>query len=252
MAEGKIQMNELINVTMNQNNEQTVSARDLYSALEIKQRFSVWFDTNSKYFIEGTDFTTVKTDTEVSNNGGTQLRSLQDYQLTLDMGKQVAMMSRTEKGKQVRAYFIEVEKQFNSPEMMMARSLQYANQTLLQYDKQIKELNTTIEIQAPKVEFAETIQQSESNISVTNLAKLMSNTGVKVGRNKLFEYLRETGWLLRDNTPSQKGINRGLFATHESPIQTHWGTQIKVITDVTPKGQEFFINKLNDYLNEVA
>ncbi|WP_312693893.1 phage antirepressor [Leuconostoc pseudomesenteroides] len=131
--------------------------------------------------------------------------------------------------------------------------------TLIRLATQLKEerqekkrLAEQVQIQAPKVEFAETIQQSESNISVTNLAKLMSNTGVNVGRNKLFEYLRETGWLLRDNTPSQKGINRGLFATHESPIKTHYGTQIKVITDVTPKGQEYFIKKLNDYLNEVA
>lgn len=244
-------MSEVINVTMNEQQQQVVSARDLHKELKIKQRFSAWFEKNTKNLIEGIDFTGVSGGTPVAGGNG-NIQYLEDYQLTLDASKQIAMMSATEEGKRVRMYFIEVEKQFNSPEMMMARGLQVAQQQMLQYDKQIKELSTTIELQAPKVEFAETIQQSESNISVTNLAKLMSNTGVKVGRNKLFEYLREAGWLLRDNTPSQKGINRGLFATHESPIQTHWGTQIKVITDVTPKGQEFFINKLNNYLNEVA
>ena len=135
-------MNQLINITTNDNNQQTVSARELHNALEIKQRFSAWFENNSKNLIEGVDFTTVLTDTEVKNNGGTQLRQLQDYQLTLDASKQIAMMSASEKGKEVRMYFIQVEKQFNSPEMMMARSLQYANQTLLQYDKHIKVLRS--------------------------------------------------------------------------------------------------------------
>lgn len=245
-------MNELINVTMNQNNEQTVSARDLYQALEIKQRFSVWFDTNSKYFIEETDFTTVKTDTEVRNNGGMQLRSLQDYQLTLDMGKQVAMMSRTEKGKQVRAYFIEVEKQFNSPEMMMARSLQYANQTLLQYDKQIKELNTTIEEQKPKVAFAKRLEATEDSITVGTMAKIITQNGYKMGRNSLFTELRKSGLLISAghdyNLPTQRAMNLGIFEVKTSAF----GDKITHQTLVTIKGQSFLLSKIAKVLNEVA
>lgn len=251
MAERTMKMNELINVTMNDNNVQTVSARELHNALEIKQRFSVWFDTNSKYFIEGTDFTTVKTDTEVSNNGGIQLRSLQDYQLTLDMGKQVAMMSRTEKGKQVRAYFIEVEKQFNSPEMMMARSLQYANQTLLEYDRQIKELNTTIEKQKPKVEMVEKLLEADdANISMADFAKVLANYGIKMGRNTLMKELRNSGWLLKNNTPSAKAMEREIFKVHETVINTGYGTRIQSVTTITPKGQKFLIERVTR--NQVA
>lgn len=230
---------------MNENNEQTVSARDLYTALEIKQRFSAWFENNSKNLIEDMDFTTVLTDTEVKNNGGTQLRQLQDYQLTLDASKQIAMMSASEKGKQIRMYFIEVEKQFNSPEMMMARSLQYANQTLLQYDKQIKELSTTIEEQKPKVEMAEKLLEADdANISMKDFAKLLANYGVDVGRNTLMKGLRNSGWLLRDNTPSAKAMSRRIFNTHETVINTSFGTRIQTVTTITPKGQKFLIERV--------
>lgn len=137
---------ELINVKMNENNEQTVSARDLYRALEVKStyRFSQWFDTNAKQLIENEDFTSVDA-TTVVNNGA--VKAIQDYSLTLDAAKQIAMMSGTEKGKEVRRYFIQLEKAWNSPEQVMARGLQVAQQQMLQYDKQIKELSTTIQKQ---------------------------------------------------------------------------------------------------------
>lgn len=241
-------MNELISVKMNEEQQQVVSARNLYTALEIKQRFSTWFETNSKYFIDGTDFTSVTSGTVV-NNGA--VKPIQDYSLTLDMGKQISMMSRTEKGKEIRAYFIEIEKQFNSPEMMMARSLQYANQTLLQYDKQIKELSTTIEEQKPKVEMAEKLLEADdANISMKDFAKLLANYGVDVGRNTLMKGLRNSGWLLRDNTPSAKAMSRRIFNTHETVINTSFGTRIQTVTTITPKGQEFLIKRVTR--NEVA
>lgn len=105
------QMNEIININLNEENEPVVSARQLHEALEIKKRFSAWFEVNSKLFIEGEEFTSVQTGTVV-NNGA--IKPLQDYALTLDMAKHLAMMSRTDKGKQVRQYFIQVEKDFRS------------------------------------------------------------------------------------------------------------------------------------------
>ena len=249
MAERTMKMNELINVTMNDNNVQTVSARDLYTALEIKQRFSVWFTTNSKFFIEDTDFTSVKTGTVV-NNGA--VKPVQDYHLTLDMGKQVAMMSRTEKGKEIRAYFIEVEKQFNSPEMMMARSLQYANQKMLQYDKQVKKLEATVEANKPKVEFAEQLEATEDSITVGTMAKLISQLGYKMGRNSLFTELRNSHLLIssgRDyNLPTQKAMNLGIFEVKTSTF----GDKITHQTLVTVKGQQYLLSKIAKLLNEVA
>lgn len=236
-------------VDTNEQGMQTVSARELHKGLGVTTRFNTWVASNFELFTKGVDYNMCKSVAHVGN-GAT--RALDDYTLTIDMAKELSMMSHTPKSKEVRAYFIKVEKQYNSPEMMMARSVQYANQMMLQYDQQIKSLNETIELQAPKVEFAETIQKSEANISVTSLSKLLSNTGYTIGRNKLFEALRQNGWLLKSNAPSQKGINQGLFKSHEALVKTAYGTQIKVIADVTPKGQEYFIAKWKTGMGEAV
>ena len=101
--------NELIKVQTNQEGEQRVSARELYKALAVSSntRFSRWFETNSTMFVDGLDFTSVLTCTVV-NNGAT--RQLEDFLMTVEMAKHIAMMSGTEKGAEVRNYFIAVEK----------------------------------------------------------------------------------------------------------------------------------------------
>ena len=81
-------MNELIKIQI-KNDKQLVSARDLHKALMLATRFSKWVSQNFKEFEEGEDFTSVTAVTEVQNNGGIQLRDLQDYAITLDMAKQL-------------------------------------------------------------------------------------------------------------------------------------------------------------------
>ena len=87
--------------------EPTVSARDLHKALNIQSRFSRWFETNKELFVEGEDFNKCTSSTVV-NNGG--IRQIEDYEITMLMAKHLAMMSRTEKGKEVRDYLINLEK----------------------------------------------------------------------------------------------------------------------------------------------
>lgn len=100
-------MNELIKVTYD-NDRITVLARDLHEFLGLTERFSTWFERMLQYgFIKDTDFTSVKTFTVV-NNGAK--KELNDYQLTLEMAKEISMIQRNEKGKQARRYFIECEK----------------------------------------------------------------------------------------------------------------------------------------------
>lgn len=233
--------NELIKVQATEQGEQRVSARELYKALEIAKtyRFNNWFKTNSKLFNLGMDFTSVVA-TTVVNNGAT--RQLDDYLMTIEMAKHIAMISGTTKGYEVRNYFIQVEKAFNSPEMMMARSLEYANMKLLGYEEQIAEMK-------PKALFADAVSASQSSILIGELAKLLKQNGVEMGQNRLFTYLRENGYLVRRmgsdrNMPTQKSMELGLFEIKEHNHINSNGVNVTTKTPkVTGKGQQYFINK---------
>ena len=236
-------MSEIINVTLNDNHEPVVSARQLHQTLDVKKRFSAWFETNSKLFMENEDFTSVQTGTVV-NNGA--IKPLQDYALSLDMAKQLAMMSRTIKGAEVRQYFIQVEKDFNSPEKIMARAL-------LMADQKVHKLEAQIEADRPKVLFAEAVSASHTSILVGELAKLLKQNGVDMGANRLFNWLRVHGYLIKRNgrdwnMPTQKSVEMGLIRVKETSI-THADGHITVSKTplVTGKGQQYFINK---FLNQ--
>lgn len=235
---------ELIKVQTTEQGDQQVSARELHKALEIKERFSLWFGRYEDMYIEDDDFTSVGLPTVV-NNGA--VRMLQDYSLTVDMAKHISMMTKTVKGKQVRNYFIQVEKAFNSPEMMMARSLEYANTKLLGYEEQIAEMK-------PKALFADAVSASQSSILIGGLAKLLKQNGVEMGQNRLFTYLRENGYLVRRmgsdrNMPTQKSMELGLFEIKEHNHINSNGVNVTTKTPkVTGKGQQYFINK---FLGEV-
>lgn len=113
--------NQLINIKV-RDDKQLVSARDLHKGLGVTTRFSLWAKRNFKNFKEGKDFEGVVTDTPYNSkypNGKHQ--KLKDYMLTIEMAKHVAMMSGTNKGYEVRNYFIEVEKAWNDPKAVIER-----------------------------------------------------------------------------------------------------------------------------------
>jgi anti-repressor protein len=111
---------------------QAVSARELYKGLEITERFSNWFNRICAYgFVENEDFLGCK----VFNTLAKQ--ELQDYVVSLDMAKQICMLQRSELGKKYRNYLIKLEKAWNTPEAVMARALQVANQTLDNIKQQV-------------------------------------------------------------------------------------------------------------------
>ncbi|HFU3713990.1 TPA: phage antirepressor KilAC domain-containing protein [Streptococcus suis] len=238
-------MNELINITLNENHEPVVSARDLHKGLEISKRFSAWFEQNSKLFIENEEFTSVPKGTPVIGGNG-NIQYLDDFALTIDMAKQLAMMSRTEKGKEVRKYFIQVEKDFNSPEKIMARALLLA-------DKKVHQLEEQIEADRPKVLFADAVSASKSSCLIGELAKILKQNGIDIGQNKLFQWLRSNGYLISRrgeswNQPTQKSMQLGLFELKKTNINHADGhTTVNTTTKVTGKGQQYFINK---FLNQ--
>ncbi|WP_421445288.1 phage antirepressor KilAC domain-containing protein [Streptococcus suis] len=229
-------MNEIINVNLNDNQEPVVSGRQLHEALGVQSRYTTWFERMTEYgFVEGQDF--------LPNLGkSTGGRQAVDHIIKLDMAKEIAMIQRSDRGKQVRQYFIQIEKDFNSPEKIMARALLLA-------DKKVHQLEAQIEADKPKVLFADAVSASHSSILVGDLAKLISQNGFKIGANRLFAWLRENGYLIKRkgsdwNMPTQKSMELGLFEIKETTI-THADGHISIskTVKVTGKGQQYFINK---------
>ena len=236
-------MNELINVTLNDNHEPVVSARQLHEALEVKTRYNDWFNRMTEYgFIENQDYLAI-TQKRVTAQGNSTNQV--DHVIKLDMAKEIAMIQRTERGKQVRQYFIQVEKDFNSPEKIMARAL-------LMADQKVHKLEAKIEADRPKVLFAEAVSASHTSILVGELAKLLKQNGVDIGATRLFSWLRAHGYLIKRNgrdwnMPTQKSVEMGLIRVKETSI-THADGHITVSKTplVTGKGQQYFINKFLD------
>ena len=240
-------MNELIPI--NYDGEQpTVSARELHKSLEISKRFSAWFETNSQGFIENEDYTSVLTGTEVQNNGGVQIRELQDYSLSVDMAKHICLMSRTEKGKECRQYLIDLEKAWNTPEQVFARALKMADQTIAKLKDTNKFLAEKIEADRPKTIFADAVSASHTSILIGDLAKLICQNGYQIGQKRLFQWMRDNGYLMVSgssrNMPKQKYVEQGLFEIKESNVQNPDGSvRITGTTKVSGKGQLYFVNK---------
>ncbi|HEM4382335.1 TPA: phage antirepressor KilAC domain-containing protein [Streptococcus suis] len=232
-------MHEIINVNLNDNHEPVVSGRQLHEALGVKTPYSMWFDRMVEYgFTENQDFLLNNFVKQTGRGGHNKV----DHIIKLDMAKEIAMIQRTDRGNQVRQYFIQVEKDFNSPEKIMARALLLA-------DKQVHQLEAQIEADKPKVLFADAVSASHSSILVGDLAKLISQNGFKIGANRLFAWLRENGYLIKRkgsdwNMPTQKSMELGLFEIKETTI-THADGHISIskTVKVTGKGQQYFINK---------
>lgn len=228
-------MNELIKITYN-NDRPAVSARDLHDFLEVKTAYKDWFPRMCEYgFTEGEDFCSFLSE----STGG---RPAQDAVLTIDMAKELCMIQRNEKGKQARQYFLQIEKDWNSPEKVMARALQIAGDKL-------KRLESKVEADAPKVLFADAVSASKTSILVGELAKLLKQNGVDIGQHRLFRWMRENGYLIRRNgtdfnMSTQKSMDLGLFTVKETAITHSDGTvTVSKTTKVTGKGQQYFIQK---------
>ena len=161
-------MNNLINITLNENQEPVVSARQLHKSLEVKTRFSQWVEQNFKILEEGYDFTSV-VGTTVVNNGAN--RKLQDYVLSLDAAKNLAMVSKTDKGKEVRKYFIQVEKDFNSPEKIMARALLMADKKIKLLESQNENLLIELEEANKNADYLDLILQTKDSLTITQIAQ---------------------------------------------------------------------------------
>lgn len=119
---------------------------------------------------------------------------------------------------------------------------------LLVAQKQIEERNKQIEVMKPKAIFADAVATSKTSILVGDLAKLICQNGYQIGQKRLFEWLRQNGYLIKSgnsyNMPMQRYVEQGLFEVKESNVQNPDGSvRITRTTKVTGKGQVYFVNK---------
>lgn len=241
-------MKELLKINY-EAEQPTVSARDLHEALEIRERFSLWFSRYADVFEKGTDYQSVGKPTVV-NNGAK--RVLDDFLLSTDMAKHISMMTKTEKGKIMRQYFIDLEKAWNTPEQVMARALKLADRTIDTLKEENKKLIEDNERMKPKVIFADAVRASSSSILIGDLAKLLKQNGVDIGQKRLFDWMREKGYLIKRkgsdwNMPTQKAMDMKVFEVKESTVNNPDGSvRINRTTKVTGKGQTYFVNKFLD------
>ena len=229
-------MNELIKIEI-KNNQQLVSGRELHKFLEVGTRYNDWINRIiEKYnFIENKDFITITQKRVTAQGNETEFN---DHLMTIAMAKEIAMVSNTEKGKEARIYFIKCEEAWNSPEMILARANQIQSRMIENYADKIRILENKIEENKPKVEFYNDVIDSKNTCDMQTVAKILNFKGV--GRNNLFEILRENKILQSNNQPYQKYVDNGWFRVIETKFNDYKTSEIKISfkTVVFQKGIE--------------
>jgi anti-repressor protein len=242
-------MNELIKVDLN-SGRPTLSGRDLHEFLEVDTRYNDWFSRMSEYgFTSGIDFEAI-TQKRVTAQGNET--TFADHQITVDMAKEIAMIQRTEKGKQARQYFLEVEKAWNSPEMIMSRALQFSQKTIDSIKSENATLKQVISTQKPKVLFADSVAGSSTSINVSTMAKILNQNGFDIGEGRLYKWLRDNKYLIKEkgrsyNRPTQKSMDRQAMEVRESSrVSANGNNHTDCVTLITGKGQIYFLNKFKE------
>ena len=233
--------NELIKVTV-KNDQQLVSARDLYKGLGIKRRFSAWWEQNGKEFEEDIDFQPVLISTPRENRGNIEL---QDYALTIDMAKQLCLLSRTKKGKEYREYLIEIEKKWNDPQNVVQRAMDILHSENLQLKLENKSLNRQLEESNKKASYLDVILGTTDAMVTTQIAMDYGYTAVKF--NKLLHALgiqhKVNGqWILYKAYMGKKYTTTKL----NTYTDKHGKDHAKPLTAWTQKGRRLIYDILNE------
>lgn len=201
----------------------TVSGRDLHTALDVGTAYKDWFPRMCEFgFTEKIDFNPLKFE-QVQYEGKRKVtREIIDHQLTIPMAKEIAMLQRNEKGKQVRQYFLQIEENWNRPEMVLARANRIQERMLEEVNQKVFFLETENAALKPKAEFFDTVADAQNAITFSEAARLLGIQGI--GQNNLFRMLREKRILMSNNMPYQEFMDRGYFRVIEQIYEKRDGT----------------------------
>lgn len=225
-------MNYLIKIDLDESQEPIVSGRELHDVLNVKTSYKDWFPRMCEYgFQEGIDFCSILSE----STGG---RPSINHAIKLDMAKEIAMIQRSEEGKKVRQYFIQVEKDFNSPEKIMARALKIANNKLEVLQLENAQQNQLIGELRPKADYTDKILQNKGLVTITAIAKDYGMSGETMNgilHNLGVQYKQSEQWFLYS-----KYQNNGYTHSETIDLKHKNGTRfIKMNTKWTQKGRLF-------------
>lgn len=238
-------MEQLIKINTNSNGV-TLSGRDLHEFLEVGTQYTKWFERMTEYgFTENEDFNLVNFD-RVEVEGSREVkRTITDHEIKLDMAKEIAMIQRNEKGKQARKYFLDVEKKWNSPEMIMKRALEIANKQVENLELENKQQEQIIHELQPKATYYDLILQNNSLLAISVIAKDYGMSGTTLNK-KLHDlgvqFLQGRTWLLyakyqdKGYTFSKTQNYNRVDGTQGSKLHTYW----------TQKGRLFIYDLLKN------
>lgn len=235
-------MNELIKINY-ESDRPTVLARDLHEFLGVKTAYKDWFPRMCEYgYVAGEDFNLLKNERVQFEGSRIVSRTVDDAQLTIDMAKEICMLQRNEKGKQARQYFLQLEREWNSPEAVMSRALRMAEERL----ERFKTINANLSVQnvimQPKAEYFDGLCDRESLTGVRETAKLL---GMK--QNDFVKWLIDHKYIYRDKRgrlmPYAEHVDSGLFTIKETyNDKTDW-TGVQML--ITVKGKERFMRAIS-------
>lgn len=224
-------MNELIKITYD-NDRPAVSARDLHEFLEVGTKYSDWFPRMREYgFTEGQDFNLLKNERVQMEGGRMVTRTVDDAILTIDMAKEICMLQRNEKGKIARQYFIQLEKDWNSPEKVMARALQIADRKIKNLESENAQQRQLLAEFSPKASYYDVVLQTKDVISIGKIAKDYGKSAQwlnQILHEKGIQFKQGGIWLLYQKyaelgyTKSRTETFSGEDGQQHSRIHTYW------------------------------
>lgn len=228
-------MNELIKVNYENSDRPTVMGRDLHEILGIETPYTIWFPRMCEYgFTENEDYVTNLLDRSDGKAG----KPKTDHQLTIDMAKEICMIQRSEKGKKCRQYFLELEKAWNTPEMVMGRALKIAQSQIDELKHENYNLTTTVAIKdqqiselKPKASYYDVVLNCPDLLSTTKIAKDYGKSAVWLNsylHDKKIQYKQGGVWLLYQNyaqcgyTSTKTHNYNGDDGIQHAKVHTYW------------------------------
>lgn len=236
-------MNQLLNVEINENQEPVMSARELHKFLEIETQYTKWLSRMTEYGFENNVDYIMVSQKRPTNNPKNPETEYTDHIIKLDMAKEIAMVQRSERGKAARHYFLQIEKEWNSPEKVMARALKLAETTINNLMLQTSQQSQIIGELKPKADYTDTILKNKGLVTITQIAKDYGMSGQRLNhvlKNLGVQYLQSDQWLLY-----QKHQDKGYTHSHTIDITRSDGrSDIKMQTKWTQKGRLFIYELL--------